>query len=725
MKKIIFTLLFVATTLATWAIPAKPGLWKTITLKNGTEIQAQLKGDEHAHYWQDANGTCYQEDPLTGLFTAVSPVVLQSRANARRAQVNSIRYSRMRRARANKSEAFTGTKKGLIILVQFNNKKFKAGANAKALFNNVANTEGYSQNGFSGSVRDYFKAQSFNEFVLDFDVVGPYTLNHDFSYYGANDSNGDDKRPGEMVKDALEAADAEVDFRDYDWDGDGEVEQVYVLYAGPGEASGGSTSTIWPHEWELSASDVGTSLVFDGVILDTYACGNEVSGSSYDGIGTLCHEFSHCLGYPDVYDTNYGGNFGMGGFDLMDRGSYNDDGFTPAGYTSYERWIAGWLEPIVLTTDTVISNLKPINAEGGAAFIVYNQAHPDEYYLVENRQKTGYDAYIPSAGLMVTHIDYDEWVWYFNMVNTEADYSMYASSWGAEWAHAKNDHPRMTPIPSYKSSYWSGSSVYTYPYGANDSLTKSSSPATTLYNKNSDGTKYMNCGFLNIKQNNDKTVSFNFRGNGSGSSQGGGQGGGGGETPIDGVLFYESFDKCTGTGGNDGKWNGSIATGAIHTDNEGWTFSNAKGASKCLKCGTSNVVGVVTTPAITIDGEVTLTFRAGAWDNSKDGTTLLLGVNGNATLGKTNFTMLRGEWTEYTTTITGQGEVHLTFTPDNRFFLDEVKIIANTTTGISDLQLNTRTGTQRIYSINGQYLGTNLDILPHGIYVVNGKKIVK
>ena len=125
-----------------------------------------------------------------------------------------------------------------------------------------------------------------------------------------------------------------------------------------------------------------------------------------EGIGTICHEFTHCLGLPDIYDTAYGGGYGMGYWDLMNSGSYNSNGYIPAGFTSYEKMYCGWSQPIELKNDTVITGMKPLS-EGGESYIIYNDANRNEYYLLENRQKTGWDAGIPGNGLLVIHVDYD------------------------------------------------------------------------------------------------------------------------------------------------------------------------------------------------------------------------------------------------------------------------------------------------------------------------------
>ncbi len=142
------------------------------------------------------------------------------------------------------------------------------------------------------------------------------------------------------------------------------------------------------------------------------------------------------------------------------------------------------------------------------------------------------------------------------------------------------------------------------------------------------------------------------------------------------TIFAETFDKCKGTGGNDGKFSGSVAMSDFIPDNDGWRANQDKyfGGKQCAKFGNSSLPGIVTTPKFTINGTSTLCFRAAAWVD--DGTTLTLSINGNGELSETNLTMVSGEWKEYTLTLTGEGEVSITFTPAKRFFLDEVYVIA-------------------------------------------------
>lgn len=399
--------------------------------------------------------------------------------------------------------SISGDKKGIIILVNFTDKSFAA---SQSDFYNLANTVNYNSGNYKGSMYDYFYAQSEGQFRLTFDVVGPYTLSHNCAYYGGNDSSGDDLRPGNMVKEAVQLANADVNFANYDWDNDGYVDQVYVVYAGKGEADGGDDDTIWPHEWELSSA-TGSYITLDGKKINTYACGGEQNGGTgaTAGIGTMCHEFSHCLGYPDFYDTDYSGGQGMFEWDLMDSGSYNDDGYRPAGYTSYERWVAGWKEPVELKTTQNIADMAPLQNTGSNTYIIYNNGNSDEYFLLENRQKVGWDAALPGAGLLILHVDYSSSAWENNQPNDDPS------------------HQRMTWIPAdnqYQYTIYQETKYYTeagakndpFPYGNVNAFNKNTTPAAKFYNKNSDNTYYLDSSVENITQNSNGTISFNFVG---------------------------------------------------------------------------------------------------------------------------------------------------------------------------------------------------------------------
>ena len=694
MKQRIFILnALLCLALSVWAVPAKRGVWCSLSLVDGTEVKAQLVGDEFLHYYVSEDGTKYVQDESTGLYHKMTDeVTAQRRAAVRRAQAQGRQKRMLRKAQA--SNVFQGTKKGLIILVQFTDSKFKSGHDL-TLYERIANDENYSGNNFRGSIKDYFKAQSHGLFELDFDVAGICQLQHTYAYYGKN-SNDNDVRAGQMVAEAcLWAHEHGTDFSKYDWDGDGEVDQVFVLYAGHGEASyDKDPNTIWPHMHYLSASDYGKSLSLDGVTVDTYACSSELNGDgNLDGIGTFCHEFSHCMGFPDLYDTSYAGWFGMGDFDLMCSGSYNGDSKCPAGYSAYEKAECGWLTLKDMTDvekETSIAGVQPMSADGDA-YVIKNKGHEDEYYILENRQKTGWDSYLPASGLMITHVDYDADIWGWNMPNTSGKYE------DANGNTKTNDHQRLTIFRAGKSTAEYGDASDLYPYGSNNSLTKTSSPAATLYNTNSDGSKCMHVAITDIAIAADGTASFTL-------SKEEHQGGDVPVTPSGSTMLYESFDKCTGTGGNDRIWGGrSIGAGTPTYDNKGWTSTQGKvyASSACVRVGTSSVNGDITTPSFTVNGKAVLSFKAGAWNTSGDGTTLNLSVS-NGTISPSSVTMKKGEWTDYNVTITANGNVKTTFKASKlRFFLDEVKVTDASTSGIREIEGSRSSSIVAYYTLGG------------------------
>ena len=696
MKQRIFILnALLCLVLSVWAVPAKRGVWCSLSLVDGTEVKAQLVGDEFLHYYVSEDGTKYVQDESTGLYRKMTDeVTAQRRAAVCRAQAQGRQKRMLRKAQAN--NAFQGTKKGLIILVQFTDSKFKSGHDL-ALYRRIANDENYSGNNFRGSIKDYFKAQSHGQFELDFDVAGICQLQHPYAYYGKNNSQKEDVKPGEMVAEAcLWAHEHGINFSKYDWNGDGEVDQVFVLYAGHGEASYKDANTIWPHMYYLSASDYGKPLSLDGVTVDTYACSSELNGDgNLDGIGTFCHEFSHCMGFPDLYDTSYAGWFGMGDFDLMCSGSYNGDSKCPAGYSAYEKAECGWLTLKDMTNieqETSIVGVQPMSADGDA-YIIKNKGHEDEYYILENRQKTGWDSYLPASGLMITHVDYDADIWDWNMPNTSGKYE------DANGNTKTNDHQRLTIFRAGNSSSDYGDSSDLYPYRSNNTLTKTSSPASTLYNANSDGSKYMHVAIKDIAIASDGTASFTLSKDVQEENP---------DTPVTpsgSTMLYESFNKCTGTGGNDGKYSGTIAGATASKDNYdvvGWTStSTIYEANKCVRLGKSGTAGNITSPSFTVNGSAILTFKAARWDGSKDGTNLKLSVS-NGTLSQSSVTMTRGSWTDYDVKITATGNVKVTFTAGSgRFFLDEVKVTDASTSGIREIEGSRSSSIVAYYTLGG------------------------
>ena len=565
MKLLMLASLLGFVALSAQAVPAKKGVWRMVTLADGTQKRVELRGDEFCSYWVDAEGVSYNLDSESKRYVRVDANALQLRASQLRAKANQDRIARMAKARrmATKKSlgqtngSYFGKKKGLIILVQYKDKIFKFGHNQK-MYNRIANETGYANSlGFVGSVKDYFLAQSNGQFELDFDVVGPYTLNHEYAYYGAPSGNSHDVRPCDMVYDACRLADPDVNFADYDWDGDGYVEQVYVLFAGLGQAAGGDENTIWPHEYKLQQGNNGSYVSKDNnVVVNTYACGPELTlqytpvayRERVDGIGTLCHEFSHCLGYPDLYDTGNGGNFGMGEFDLMDAGSYNGESFCPPNYSAYEKWFAGWITPTVLDKPASVKGMKAQDVKYGQAFVVYNDNNKNEYYLIENRQQNVgiWDKQLPASGMMITHVDYDKNIWEWNNVNTFVNYS---NQYGPEHAYLDNDHQRLT---IFHADNEEGSSADSqagdlYPFNGNNSLTDTSSPAAIIYQ----GGSTMGKPITNITQNEDGSIDFDFMG-------------GSNDNIISGIHFIENDEMSSfgqGVYSLDGRYMGTSANG--------------------------------------------------------------------------------------------------------------------------------------------------------------------
>lgn len=491
------------------AIPAKK-LQKVITLTNGTQVSVELRGDEYLSWWEGTDGTAYRATADDTVFEAFDLEAQKPAAAARRARAEQGRVARLARVKNSLKGAddkmrglggdhitYKGVKKGLVVLVDFKNKKFADGHDLE-YYKNVINGKDFSdeEEGYVGSVRDYFLAQSNGQFELDFDVVGPVTMSKNSGYYGNDGAYQKDEKVYEMIKEACDGIQDKVNLKDYDWDGDGEADQVFFLYAGLGQASGGSPGTIWPHESELRYWPCGVLSYPTGKI-NTYACANELQpetqGSSRyisAGIGTICHEFSHCLGFADMYDTTDGGGYGMSVFDVMDQGSYNGNGFVPCNYTAFERIYAGWVEPIELIDPATVKDMKSVS-DYGRPFIMYNYKNTNEYFLMENRQNTGWDEGLyGSNGLLIVHVNYVPSRWANNSVNSSAEKIQCCTVVNADGSRDNTQYSLQGDL---------------YPYEVkgvtmNDEFTDESEPAAKLYTKNSDNSYALGIPITNIKR---------------------------------------------------------------------------------------------------------------------------------------------------------------------------------------------------------------------------------
>ena len=302
----------------------------------------------------------------------------------------------------------TGSRKLICILMGFTDKAF---TKTKLEFQNLFNQVGYVVDGATGSVKDFFTEASYNQFNLTVDVAGPFTASKTHAYYGTNvgGTEGNDEYPQQLVTEAVTLADPTVNFADYDNDGNGWVDGVYVIFAGYGEEAGGDPNCIWSHAWGIP------TVVLDGKSISSYSCSPELrnaSGSGLTRIGVICHEFGHVLGAPDFYDTNYttGGSYaGTGYWDLQASGSWNGslgDGATPAQPNPYTKaYVYGWISVTTLTAQTTVTLANA--AQNSTSFYRINTATSGEYYLLENRQKVGFDSWIPGHGLLIYHVSKD------------------------------------------------------------------------------------------------------------------------------------------------------------------------------------------------------------------------------------------------------------------------------------------------------------------------------
>ena len=438
MKKNVFKVLALLALAVPTAVHAIPATKKPVTYRqpDGTLVTLYLHGSEQNHYATDSKGYPVEMSHdgyyyYIGIDGKMSEAVLTGQGIASRqsraygiAQANpsDVLKTYLGRRPAVTERSFMpnckspalGKRKCPVLLVEFPDTKFSYGS--KERFNDMLNRQGYDYDGATGSCVDYFKDNSNGQFEPEFDVFGPVMLDNESGYYGQNDSNGNEWNLGYMVREACQKLDGEVDFSQYDYDGDGALDYVYIYYAGHGENDTGITSLIWPQSWYMSSTPAGEFKI-DGVTVNKFATSNELqSNGRFVGIGTFVHEFSHVLGLPDLYATTYTNAFTPGEWSVLAHGPYNNEGRTPPNYSAYERSELGWLNLKELNTPEDIT-LQTVDKNVGYRI---STEKDNEYYVFENRQCEGWDAYIPGHGMLVWHIDYNETRWTNNLVNTNA-----------------------------------------------------------------------------------------------------------------------------------------------------------------------------------------------------------------------------------------------------------------------------------------------------------------
>jgi M6 family metalloprotease-like protein len=419
-----------------------------ITQANGIKITIILKGDEHVKWAQTVDGYSIMRnskgiyeyatlDSKNEMFPSGILVRNQSErsssdntflANTKKglvyskSQVGMMKsISKMYSDSYEKAFPPTGNRKLICILIGFQDKPF---TKTQAEFDNLMNQVGYITGGATGSVKDFYNENSYNQFDLTITVAGPFTAANNLAYYGANNAEGKDTNARELVTEAVTLADPTVNFADFDNDGDGTVDGVYVIYAGYGEEAGGSADCIWAHAWNIP------TVTKDGKTISRYSCSPELrgnNGTTITAIGVICHEFGHIIGAMDFYDTNYstdGQYNGTGYWDLMASGSWNNNGITPAHHNAYTK-IAyyGWTTATTITSGTT---LTLSNAEQNSnSFYRINTDTPNEYFLIENRQQHKFDSYIPGHGMVIYHVDENYISTAGNSINAGSHQGMY------------------------------------------------------------------------------------------------------------------------------------------------------------------------------------------------------------------------------------------------------------------------------------------------------------
>lgn len=406
---------------AAFSAPAYPKARKVVQ-PDGTTITIIGHGNEYFHYLTTEDGTVVAkgEDGFYRPTGEEAKAMAPKKANALR-QMN---YDDMP-----VRQSFAGKPyKGLVILVNFNDRQFSRGnEQAHTFYDKMMNMEGFStdydkyygKQNYTGSMRDYFYDNSYGQFVPEFDVIGPIDI--DRSQYYINGVENTYK----LMKEILAQVDDEVDYTKYDSDGDGVMDMVYVIYAGyASHYQDNDERLIWPHAGSMGDEYGDATPVHDGIKMGRFAASAEIFGWHddgdlvLDGIGVIVHEFSHVLGFMDHYDTSGGWQEHPNYWDIMSAGCYSDDiNRTPCGFNSFEKHAAGFNEPLDIT-DMAGEHITMQATETSTDACMIRSLQNHVSYFMENRQADKWDKNLPGHGMLVWRVDsIRPEYWQYNYIN--------------------------------------------------------------------------------------------------------------------------------------------------------------------------------------------------------------------------------------------------------------------------------------------------------------------
>lgn len=397
MKRVVFSLLaLLAFSLPLFAVKAYP-YPVTVTQPDGTTLTLRIHGDENRSWKTTLEGRPLSQDGRGFWRVTDSLPPMPEKGKALNPEGGTIAMFMATKASFNI--------RTVVIPVQFRDVHFTVPSPRSAIYN-LFNQQYYTENGATGSVLDYFRDNLGNRCNLSFDICDVVTLPNDLAWYGENKGGVTDKNLKQLVEHACRAADATgVDFSRYDFDQDGYVDNVFLIFAGHNEAEGGDENTLWPQSWNISDQN----LSLDGVRISNFSLYSEYSGPSgyrFAGIGTICHEYCHFLGLQDLYDVNgstEGTGVGLfGTLSVMDQGNYNNEGRTPPYLTIFEREAIGLAERRAVRQPTELT-VVPVQGSSVAHVLATGKAGED--FWLEFRDGTKWDAAIGGTGLVIYHID--------------------------------------------------------------------------------------------------------------------------------------------------------------------------------------------------------------------------------------------------------------------------------------------------------------------------------